>query len=172
VAGLVAMSVFLTAAYIGLFALAVFSKLDEWPRWRRAMRGFVHGRAGSLLQHGIPAAEAAVVVALIVRPRVGLIAGGALLTILAVGVLVLRKRHAGASCSCFGTALEGTIGVGLALRNGALAVVAGIAAGASPRRLTPLEVLLSATAVALVLFGAEAYRFHKRSVEVGRAVQQ
>jgi hypothetical protein len=166
------MSAALTAAYLGLFALAVFSKLDEWPRWRRATSTFVHGRARSLLQNGIPAAEAAVVVALLVQPRLGLIAAGVLLTILAVGVLVLRKHHAGATCSCFGTALEATIGLGLALRNAALAVLAGIAAGTNPGRLTPLEVLLSVTAVALLLFGAEAYRFRKRAVEVARTVQQ
>ena len=158
---------------LGHYRLAVLTKLDEWPRWQRAIDAFVPARpAAWLLKLGIPAAEASVVVCLLVRPRIGLIAASALLAVLALGVLVLRRSHAGARCNCFGAALEASIGVRLALRNALLAAVAGLAAVATPLRLTPLEILLAATGAALVLFGAEAYRFYKRSVEVRRPAEQ
>jgi len=104
-------------------------------------------------------------VLLFVDPAAGLFAAGALLVVLAAGVGVLSIRHRGQACNCFGAFMPSEIGVGLALRNAVLAIVAMTAGAAAARAgvsaLTALQVAVALAVAVVVLLASEIYALHK-----------
>lgn len=120
-----------TAALGVVMAGAALGKLDAWGRWANTMYRLVP-RSRILarrLRYAIPVVEGVVVVLLFARPVVGLAACALLMTVFAVAVAVLARTHAGEDCACFGTVVSSRIGVGLAVRDAVLAVLAaGLAA--------------------------------------------
>ncbi len=118
-------------AFLILFGLSLFGKLDDWRAWSGAVSSWVLSPRLQFLrlaaQWGIPAAEGIVCVSLIVFPRVGLIEAGSFLFLLAAGVLLLMRRNADADCGCFGSLANSKLSIALVIRNatlGGLAVLA------------------------------------------------
>jgi hypothetical protein len=76
---------------------------------------------------GLPTIEVITAVALIVAPTFGLAIGVALFTVLSIGVAVLTITRRGFSCGCFGDR-AGEITLGLAIRNGLIALTLAVSA--------------------------------------------
>jgi hypothetical protein len=157
-------------AFVGLFGLAVLSKVDGWRRWSFAVAGFVGVEAAPYARAIVPLAEAAVLVLMVVDPRAGLLAAAVLLLLLGSVVLVLGRRHRGTSCNCFGAAFEAKIGPVLAARNILLSATAfALVADTSPSRLTTAELIVAMAAAVVVLLTSEARAFAKKTAAAARA---
>jgi hypothetical protein len=109
------------SAAVGLALLlgyAAVAKIDGWQAWTAAVRGWApRWMPAPHLAVAIPAAESAVAIVALVRPRLGLAGGGLLLVVFGVGVLILGRRHQGKPCGCFGVGSGGSISWRLGVRN-------------------------------------------------------
>jgi peroxiredoxin len=112
----------------GVFLIAGVAKLADLAGSRRAVAGFgVPQRLAGVAAVGLPVAELAVAVALLVSGSVRFGALGALLllVVFVVGIAVALRRGTEADCHCFGQLHSAPIGWGTLVRNGVLAVAAG-----------------------------------------------
>ena len=156
-------TVIVALAFFLLLATAVFGKIDGWRAWNAALPRLVPltGHPLKIAIIAVPTIEAAVAITVLIRPQVGLLAAGVLLTILAGSVGILSVRHAGEACSCFGTLANSRIGPQLAIRNTILAIVAfGAAAvrGAPEMRIRPALLAMGGLVVLVVWLGVEYRR--------------
>jgi len=119
-----------------MFGVSALGKLDGWNLWSSSVYQWIgRARLAVIVKVGLPLAEIIGAGALMVRPTFGLQIAAALLAALGLGVLVIRKSHAGADCGCFGSfGAAGRIGLPLAARNLALALLAAVFAYLSARK--------------------------------------
>lgn len=149
-----------------LFLIAAVGKVDAWPEWTELSRKLSgHRSIAAGIAFGLPLAEGAVAVTCVVEPRLGLAAAAALLAALACGVLIAHRRAGAAACNCFGAIAPGELGPRLALRNGALALIAGTGSRlATSHGDVSLLTLLSVVSIgALVVMSAELFRLQLAS---------
>ena len=111
----------------GVFLIAGVAKLVDLAGSRRAVAGFgVPQRLVGVAGVGLPVAELAVAVALLVSESVRFGALGALLllVVFVVGIAVALRRGTEADCHCFGQLHSAPIGWRTLVRNGVLAAAA------------------------------------------------
>jgi Methylamine utilisation protein MauE len=164
-----AAAVEIAAAALGVVMTgAVLGKVDAWGRWANTMYRLVP-RSRMLarrLRYAIPVVEGIVALLLFAQPIVGLVACAVLLGFFAVAVALLAQNHAGEDCACFGTVVSSRIGLGLAVRDAALAAIAGGLAAwtlaadvpAGTAALSPLEIFAALFAGVVVAMTAEFMR--------------
>jgi hypothetical protein len=123
------------AGYAALLFAAVLGKLDSWRAWQDTLSivSPLPRRMTAPLLYGLPLVEGLTAIVILLSPKLGLAAAGALLCSLAVSVLALSAEHRGQACSCFGALAPSEISPRLAGRNAMLASLAGIGAYGADR---------------------------------------
>lgn len=138
-----------------VFLAAALGKVDSWGPWSRLSEQIP---GPPLLRRvvlfAVPGTETVIAVLNFVWPIAGLAAGTVALAVLAVAVALLARRLAGRECNCFGAIAPATIGPRLAMRNVALALLAG--AGYYVVRQEKLQTLSLGAVIATVVVGATA----------------
>lgn len=142
-------------------------KLDSWHAWKDTVRTVspLPRRMTPPLLYGLPLVEGLTASFILLSPKMGFAAAGALLCSLAVAVLALSTKHRGQSCSCFGALAPSEISPRLAGRNAMLASVAGIGAYGAGRvgaESVPVGTLSITLLVALLVsISLQFYRFSR-----------
>jgi thiol-disulfide isomerase/thioredoxin/uncharacterized membrane protein YphA (DoxX/SURF4 family) len=119
----------------GVLLVAAVAKLADRRESRRAMAAFgLPARLAGPAAILVPAAEAAVAVALIVPAwaRWGAVAALALLGAFTAGIALNLARGRAPDCHCFGRLAGGPVGGSTVARNAALAVLAGLVVWRGP----------------------------------------
>lgn len=113
----------------GVFAVAGIGKLLDLPGSRQAMRDFgLPPAAAQAAGVGLPIAELLIAAALLIAPTVwwGALAGLALLVVFIGGMVYQLARGRTPNCHCFGQLHSAPVGPATLIRNGVLALVAGL----------------------------------------------
>ncbi len=112
-------------AYFLLFVFASLGKLDGWRGWSAITADLPFPSPVRLfVRAAVPLAEAAVAVVLVTDYSLGLGLAALLMGVLGLGVAAVVPGLGGKECNCFGAAVPTRIGYRLAIRNGALALLA------------------------------------------------
>jgi hypothetical protein len=156
----------LVASYGLVFLGAALSKLDSWATWKVTVASFMrHGVLAAIIRIGLPAVELCAAVMLVLSPILGLTIAAVIMAVLALGVFVLRFRHSGQQCNCFGALMPSEIGPRLAARNALLAGVAAggavVARGERPASLTAIELVLVLFVGIMILLTSEFRRVRR-----------
>lgn len=118
-------------ALAGLLGWAAVAKARRRPATTASFQD-LRLPAAAALAVVVPVVEAAVAATLVVRPRAG--AWPALFLLGAFSIVIVRAVAAGAEapCACFGSGGDRPVSTGELVRNGVLAALAVLAAGAGP----------------------------------------